>query len=139
MGSLRRKFVPLTAAISLFGAATWALTGTAGAVWAGTDGKLVYYQFSGTEQAPVAQIFSMNRPGNGQKNLSAKGGAANQVDIQVEALPPQAAPSGSVTPTAPVHPRNSPPVPAMQIPPCRTTAPASRSAVRLRGNGICSS
>jgi len=87
MRSWVRKAAPLTAAIALFASTTWALTGTAGAVWAGTDGKLVYYQFSGSDQAPVAQIFSMNRPGNGQKNLSAKGGAAGQVDIQPSVSP----------------------------------------------------
>ena len=65
MKSLRRMFVPVVAAVGLFGGMTWALTGTAGAVWSGTDGKLVFYQFSGTDEAPVAQIFSMNRPGNG--------------------------------------------------------------------------
>jgi Tol biopolymer transport system component len=87
MKGLGRKFIPLAAAFVVFGATTWAVSGTGGAVWAGTDGKLVYYQFTGTQDAPVAQIYSINRPGNGAKNLSAKGGAAGQVDIQPSVSP----------------------------------------------------
>jgi Tol biopolymer transport system component len=87
MKSLRGKFVALVAAVALCGATTWTLTATAGAVWSGTDGKLVFYKFSGTDDAPVAQIYSMNRPGNGQKNLSVKGGAGGEVDIQPSVSP----------------------------------------------------
>ena len=77
----------MAAAFALVGATTWALSGTAGAVWAGTDGKLVFYKFDVTSPQPIAQVFSMNRPGNGQKNLSAKSGAAGEVDIQPSVSP----------------------------------------------------
>jgi Tol biopolymer transport system component len=61
--------------------------GSAGAVWSGVDGKLVFSKFDTTSQNPVAQIFSMNVNGKGQKNLSAAGGAAGQLDIQPAVSP----------------------------------------------------
>jgi Tol biopolymer transport system component len=77
----------LAAALALFGATTWALTGTAGAVWAGTTGKLVSFKLDMTSAQPMAQIYSMNRPGNGQKNLTTKTGSAADVDIQPSVSP----------------------------------------------------
>src|SRR5262249_48393784 len=63
------------------------LTRTAGAVWGGANGKLVFFKLDMTSQEPFAQIFSMNGAGNGQRNLSAKGGASGEVDIQPSISP----------------------------------------------------
>ena len=76
--------------VAVVGAGLAMLGGTADAAFSGTDGKLVFFKVSsdGGEGPPsFVQIFSMNRPGNGQKNLSAKGGGANQVDIQPSVSP----------------------------------------------------
>src|SRR5690242_20573540 len=59
----------------------------AGAVWSGTDGKLVFFKTDFASEQPIAQIYSMNRPGNGEKNLTAKGGSDEEVDIQPSVAP----------------------------------------------------
>src|SRR5580765_7618997 len=85
-----RKLAPVVVVVTLVGAALAVLGGSAGAAFSGTDGKLVFYKSSldGGEGPPsFLQIFSMNRPGNGQKNLSAKGGGAGQLDIQPSVSP----------------------------------------------------
>ena len=75
---------------AVIGASVAVLGGTADAAFSGTDGKLVFFKVSSDDQQgppSFVQIFSMNRPGNGQKNLSAKGGGAGQLDIQPSVSP----------------------------------------------------
>jgi Tol biopolymer transport system component len=59
----------------------------AGAVWSGANGKIVFFKFGFTPTFISGQIFSTNRNGTGQKDLSAAGGGADQVDIQPSVSP----------------------------------------------------
>jgi TolB protein len=60
----------------------------AGAVWPGANGKIAFFKFAFTSPTTfTGQIFSINRNGTGQTNLSAAGGGANQVDIQPSVSP----------------------------------------------------
>ncbi len=84
------KLARVVVVAAVIGAGLAMLGGTANAAFSGTDGKLVFYKVSSDGDAgppSFVQIFSMNRPGNGQKNLSAKGGGASQVDIQPSVSP----------------------------------------------------
>ena len=91
---MKRLLVGKLARVAVVGAVVGAsvavLGGTADAAFSGTDGKLVFFKVSSdAEEGPPSfvQIFSMNRPGNGEKNLSAKGGGAGQLDIQPSVSP----------------------------------------------------
>jgi len=85
-----RKLARVVVVAAVVGAGLATLGGTADAAFSGTDGKLVFFKVSsdgGDGPPSFVQIFSMNRPGNGQKNLSAKGGGGSQVDIQPSVSP----------------------------------------------------
>ena len=90
MRFMTAKLARVVVVAAVIGAGLAMLGGTANAAFSGTDGKLVFYKVSsdgGAGPPSFVQIFSMNRPGNGQKNLSAKGGGASQVDIQPSVSP----------------------------------------------------
>jgi len=73
--------------LALVGATVVVAAGTAGGVWSGDNGKLVFFKFSGNDEGPVAEIYSINSDGTDQTNLTAAGGAAGQVDIQPSVSP----------------------------------------------------
>ena len=60
---------------------------TAQAVWPGSNGKIVFWKFSGSMQSPHAQIYSMDSNGLNQTNLSAAGGGADHLDVQPSVSP----------------------------------------------------
>jgi TolB protein len=87
MASMRIKLV-VSLAIPAFALAVgMGAAAPAGAVWPGVNGKIVFFKFSFAQF--TGQIFSMNRNGTGQTNVSAAGGGASQFDIQ-----PSVSPSG---------------------------------------------
>jgi len=86
-GSLVRVLVPAAAVVALVGSGFASLGGHAGAAFSGVNGKFVFEKADFSVDPPVLQIYSMNTPGNGQKNLSAKGGGADQIDIQPSVSP----------------------------------------------------
>src|SRR2546428_13752886 len=56
------------------------------AVWPGANGKIVFVKVDFSNPGvPAAQIYSMNRNGANQRNLSAAGGGGDQVDSQPSA------------------------------------------------------
>jgi len=58
------------------------------AVWPGANGKIVFVKVDFSNPGvPAAQIYSMNRNGGNQRNLSAAGGGGDQVDIQPSVSP----------------------------------------------------
>jgi len=75
------------ALIALVGATVVVAAGTAGGVWSGDNGKLVFFKFTGSDEGPIAEIYSMDSDGQHQTNLTAAGGAAGQVDIQPSVSP----------------------------------------------------
>jgi Tol biopolymer transport system component len=60
---------------------------SAHAVWPGSNGKIVFWKFSGSISAPHTQIYSMDSNGLNQMDLSAAGGGANQLDVQPSVSP----------------------------------------------------
>jgi Tol biopolymer transport system component len=83
---LRRRMLVVAVAIPALACAVGMLiTSPAGAVWSGVNGKIVFFKFNAATFG--GQIYSMNRNGNGQKNLSAAGGGAAQVDVQPSVSP----------------------------------------------------
>ena len=85
--SARIKLVLAATVAILTLAVGMGMASTAGAVWPGVNGKIVFFKFGVTPTSLIGQIFSMNRNGIGQKNLSAAGGGAGQVDIQPSVSP----------------------------------------------------
>lgn len=79
----------LAALLSIACITSLVLAQTAQAVWPGSNGKIVFWKFSGTVNNPHAQIYSMESSGLHQTNLSAAGGGADQLDVQ-----PSVAPNG---------------------------------------------
>jgi Tol biopolymer transport system component len=88
MASMRIKLV-VSLAIPAFALAVgmWAAA-PASAVWPGANGKIVFFKFAFTSPTTISgQIFSVNRDGTGETDLSAAGGGADQVDIQPSVSP----------------------------------------------------
>jgi Tol biopolymer transport system component len=81
----RVKLVVGAAIVACAFAVGMGLAPPAGAVWPGVNGKIVFFKFSFAQFS--GQIFSMNSNGTGQKNLSAAGGGAAQLDIQPSVSP----------------------------------------------------
>lgn len=77
----------LAAALIAAFAASLVLAQSAHAVWPGSNGKIVFWKFSGSMAAPQAQIYSMDSSGLNQVDLSAAGGGANQLDVQPSVSP----------------------------------------------------
>jgi Tol biopolymer transport system component len=76
-----------SALLTVAGAVAIAFAVPVQAAWPGANGKIVFFKRGGTETAPVAQIYSMNKNGHGEKNLSAAGGGGNSLDIQPSVSP----------------------------------------------------
>src|SRR5438045_2608666 len=58
------------------------------AVWPGANGKIVFVKVDFSNPGvPAAQIYSMNRNGGNQRNLSAAGGGGGEVDSQPSVRP----------------------------------------------------
>jgi Tol biopolymer transport system component len=70
--------------VALVGSGAGSLGGSAGAAFSGVNGKFVFFK---DDFPNSVQIYSMNGPGNGEKNLSAKGGGGSQLDLQPSVSP----------------------------------------------------
>lgn len=85
MAPALRKPAVAAAIPALAFAAAMLLTPPAGAVWSGVNGKIVFNKFDFSNFS--AQVYSMNRHGSGQTNLSAAGGGGAQTDVQPSVSP----------------------------------------------------
>jgi Tol biopolymer transport system component len=72
-----------TAFLAVVGAVGIVFVSPAEAAWPGNNGKIVFVKAAGTMSAPTAQIYSMDRHGQNQTNLS----GPNQLDIQPSVSP----------------------------------------------------